>query len=135
MTAHEHFEQLMFSYPLTESDYDAYGKATDEARDRASDWAWAQMTEDEHVEFQEQSRWNQAQEILDDAVARGKLIQIPGEGTCYYANDYGKHEKVTAGIDALVAAGSHYRGQDDEETGEPRFFAIQLKEDATEVNR
>jgi hypothetical protein len=128
MTAHEHFEQLMVSYPLTESDYDANGKATDEAGDRASDWAWEQMTEAEHVEFQEQCRWKQAEEIFDGAVARGRIVLIPGEDTYYDPNEYNRDEKVKAGIDALVAAGSHYRGQDDEETGEPRFFAVQREE-------
>jgi hypothetical protein len=61
---------------------------------------------------------------VDEAVADGMLVKIPGKPAYYSANEYGKQEPATVGIDALVAAGSHYRGQDDEETGEPRFFAI-----------
>ncbi|HTF69703.1 MAG TPA: hypothetical protein VK638_44210 [Edaphobacter sp.] len=125
MTAHEHFEQLITSYfPRIQYDRDSSGKVTDEARDTAVDWAWKQMTEAEHIEFYERCREEQLEESWAGFVATGRIVLIPGEGTYYDANEYRKHEKVKAGIDALVAAGSHYRGQDDEETGEARFFAV-----------
>jgi hypothetical protein len=129
----EHFKALCRSYPLTDSDYKADGDITHDAAKRVSTWAREGLSEAERTELDRQIGIEMAMGDIEELVKQGVFVKYADKVTgqddlLAGAWMYGKDEKQTALIDELVAAGSHYRGQDDEETGEPRFFAIQREE-------
>lgn len=132
MTALEHFKALVGSYPLTDSDYTADGEITPDAAQRITTWALEALSEAERTECNRQWQLDMVMEHLEGLVNEGMFVKFTDEATgeelLAGAFLYGKDERQTAQIDALVAAGSHYRGQDDKETGEARFFAVQREE-------
>ena len=82
MTANEHFEALMLSMPMIESDYDEKGNVTREASTRVTDWAWEQLSEAERKELEWKWKMEKAtamlDEYLDKMVAEGKAERCIG---------------------------------------------------------
>jgi hypothetical protein len=131
MTAMEHFKALTRSYPLTDSDYKADGDITQDAAKRVANWAKEGLSEAERAELDRQIGIEMVIGEIEEQVKQGVFVKYADKVTgqddlLAGAFMYGRDERQTAKIDALVAAGTHYRGQDDEETGEPRFFAVDL---------
>jgi hypothetical protein len=70
MTAVERFQALVGRMPQIDDDFDEDGNVTDEAVSRAVDWAWEQLSEAEHKEFERQVRHEEATRIFNEQVGK-----------------------------------------------------------------